>query len=60
MTLADVDGYSVDDLTRAVLVSTVTAEVGPDLKGEVQFHLLLLTTLTLRLEFGRDFELKFG
>ena len=38
------DGYSVDDLTRALLVSTrVTAEVGPDLKGEVQFHLLLLT-----------------
>ena len=38
------DSYSVDDLTRALLVSTrVTAEVGPDLKGEVQFHLLLLT-----------------
>ena len=32
----------------------MTAEVSPDLKGEVLFHLLLLTTFTLRLEFGRD------
>ena len=36
VTSAEEDGYSVDDLTRAVLVSTrVTAKVGPDLKGEV-------------------------